>query len=94
MKKNLKKCMWSSLFLEMFLEHVFKGTSAGGCFRWRWFYDVEALREILRVKHKKHLKTAEFVKNAYGLSFQQSWRLKAGKFTDQKYFLMYFYGPF
>ena len=42
--------------------------------KWRWFYDFQALWEIVEtchykccVKYQKHLKTsAEFAKNAYG----------------------------
>ena len=70
----------------------------------RWFYDFQALWEIVErhchykccVKYKKHLKTSvEFAKMLMeGFTFQQSWRLKASKSTEEKHSLMYFYGLF
>ena len=47
------------------------------------------------VKYKKHLKNYQTLGKVLieGFFFQQSCRLQAGKATDEKHFLMYFYGP-
>ena len=71
--------------------------------KWKWFYDFQALWEIVKtwsfkccVKYKKHLKRlAECAKNiSGGLNFSTNWKLKASKFKDDKQFRMYFFGPF
>ena len=62
-----------NFFTDNSKEHVFKGTLLVTTSKWRWFYDFQALWEIVEtchykccVKYRKHLKTAEFAKNVNG----------------------------